>query len=62
MKKDIKTTAIAIINLIGMLVLSVLWYMDEITTEDLTIIITCITSALATVLGLFSADSKDTEE
>lgn len=61
MKKDVKTTVIALLNIIIVIVLLVIWYLDQITTEDLTLAIAGVTSALASVIGFLSADSKETE-
>ena len=58
-KKDVKTTVIAALNLLILAVLMVLLLSDKMSTEEFVIALAAITSALTSVLGYFSADSKE---
>ena len=56
MKKNWKTTLIALVNLIALCMLLVLLSLEKISAGDFLLVLSGVNSAVVTILGFFAAD------
>lgn len=58
MKKNWKTTLIALVNLIALCLLLVLLSVEKISPGDFLLVLSGVNSAVVTILGFFTADGN----